>query len=77
VGKKKKKKKKKKKTLNEMWVCCVIFFLPIMAKTPENASKQNGTNGGEEKTDNIVQRVTPIRAMLFPRARHALLPKGL
>jgi hypothetical protein len=37
-----------------------------MAKTPENASKQNGTSGGEEKTDNIVQRVTPIRAMLFP-----------
>jgi hypothetical protein len=54
-----------------------VLFLPIMAKTPENASKQNGTSGGEEKTDNIVQRVTPIRAMLFPRARHALLPKGL
>lgn len=55
----------------------VLIFLPIMAKTPENASKQNGTNGGEQKTDNIVQRVTPIRAMLFPWARHALLPKGL
>jgi hypothetical protein len=64
-GRKKKKKKKKKKNWNDMWVCCV-YFLPIMAKTPENASKQNGTSGGEEKTDNIVQRVTPIRAMLFP-----------
>jgi hypothetical protein len=66
VGRDIKNLKKKKKTLNEMWVCCVIFFLPIMAKTPENASKQNGTSGGEEKTDNIVQRVTPIRAVLFP-----------
>lgn len=54
-----------------------VYHLPVVTQTPENTSKKKGTHHGEEKADNIVEGITPIRAVLFPRACQALLPKGL
>jgi hypothetical protein len=54
-----------------------VYHLPVVTQTPEDTSKKKGASYGEEKADNIVEGITPIRAVLFPRACQALLPKGL